>query len=320
MISEAFAALKAPRQMTLQHWRFRLLHFTFGINPSTAEDSKLPGFLYTHYCPLFHVTNAMLLALPLTLCLRLVISLTRGGLRLFVRAVRATFGWVLDTFGPATPAKIVTTPEEIRAFELARIKKWLQNTERFRDDFEYLYESMQANGFEHVSRDEAYALWSQLREQYQAAADAELASLRKRQAYMATLVNCSRWFVKAVIQLGVVLVLGAVFYGLFWAAPWIGQQLHGLWAWLQSGGWSEVLQGMGIGLLIVIAIAACLATWGYIYYKFGPFEMDFATPVKKAPTKFGRRLRGLWTGLADFVSMYYEDNCPPIELVDETPG
>lgn len=61
--------------MSMKSWRYRLLHWVNGINPQTKEeaiDEGMPQFLYTHYCPLFHLTNLFLLLSPIILTYKLV--------------------------------------------------------------------------------------------------------------------------------------------------------------------------------------------------------------------------------------------------------
>jgi len=88
------SAIKGPKVLSANHWRYRLLHWTFQV-PSdrrNPEFSQLPHFLYKHYCPLFHLTNFIVLILP-------VITTVRGGYfvgKKFVDFVNPILGIVVE--------------------------------------------------------------------------------------------------------------------------------------------------------------------------------------------------------------------------------
>ena len=48
-----------------------MLHWFFSINPSCPELSPLSNTFYTHYCPLFHITNLIALFSPIILTFKL---------------------------------------------------------------------------------------------------------------------------------------------------------------------------------------------------------------------------------------------------------
>ena len=55
------------KRISLKHWRYRLLHWCFNVRDiELPEDSPLPDYLYSHYCPFFHLTNFIaLFSLPI---------------------------------------------------------------------------------------------------------------------------------------------------------------------------------------------------------------------------------------------------------------
>lgn len=74
-----FELIKAERKLSYSNWRYRLLHWTFGVevknNILINKGPRLPNFLYTHYCPLFHLTNILLVLSPIILVYKLLIKL-----------------------------------------------------------------------------------------------------------------------------------------------------------------------------------------------------------------------------------------------------
>ncbi len=71
-------SIKSHKKMSFNHWRYRILHWAFNIknpefHPDAMSPNGLPKFLYTHYCPLFHLTNLIALLSPLILGIRFFI-------------------------------------------------------------------------------------------------------------------------------------------------------------------------------------------------------------------------------------------------------
>lgn len=71
-------SIKAERKLSFNHWRYRILHWTFNVNAPQTDWHELPNFLYTHYCPLFHLTNLIAILSPLILLIKCCILLVRA--------------------------------------------------------------------------------------------------------------------------------------------------------------------------------------------------------------------------------------------------
>ena len=68
-------SIKGERKLSFNHWRYRLLHWCFNVKDPSPHDlyaTGLPKFLYTHYCPLFHLTNLIAIFSPLILLIKIV--------------------------------------------------------------------------------------------------------------------------------------------------------------------------------------------------------------------------------------------------------
>lgn len=78
MINELIEKVKGPKKLTFNHWRYKTLHWAFGINPKNQWDSKLPQCFYTHYCPLFHLTNLIVIFSPFIMMFKLTKSILRA--------------------------------------------------------------------------------------------------------------------------------------------------------------------------------------------------------------------------------------------------
>src|SRR5690348_8046854 len=67
---------KEERRLSLKHWRYRLLHWCFNVEPNPGSNiTILPKFLYTHYCPLFHLTNLIAILLPFIILIKILVQL-----------------------------------------------------------------------------------------------------------------------------------------------------------------------------------------------------------------------------------------------------
>lgn len=65
-------------KLPYDHWRFRVLHWFHKIQPESPEDSRLPEYLYKNYCPLFHITNGIVLIAPVIMLWRAADRWCRG--------------------------------------------------------------------------------------------------------------------------------------------------------------------------------------------------------------------------------------------------
>lgn len=93
-MSSLFNLIKKERKLSFDNWRYRLLHWYNGISPETPEDSTLPRYLYTHYCPLFHLTNMLLVLFPFAYSCVLLYKLFVKILQGFLFAILSIWSFV----------------------------------------------------------------------------------------------------------------------------------------------------------------------------------------------------------------------------------
>jgi hypothetical protein len=115
MLEGIFDAIHAERKMSLTHWRYRLLHWVFNVDSdqvwkddSGKFHSKLPNYLYSHYCPLFHLTNLIALFSPIILVVKIVWAI------IIISGIvcKKIFHGVKKAFAAAKALKPAPTPEE----------------------------------------------------------------------------------------------------------------------------------------------------------------------------------------------------------------
>lgn len=77
--------LQRRKKLSLNHWRYRLLHWCFNVKAdnNTPFSNNLPRCLYTHYCPLFHLTNLIAIFCPIILIVKVVIAMAKAFVHAF---------------------------------------------------------------------------------------------------------------------------------------------------------------------------------------------------------------------------------------------
>lgn len=121
-------SLKEEKKLSLNHWRYRLLHWCFNVkvDKNTPFSHDLPKCLYTHYCPLFHLTNLIAIFSPIILTVKIIVAMVRA----FVYALsQIKFSW------PTKEATPEPTLKEMRRSECKHILECLKHAGWW-DDFD----------------------------------------------------------------------------------------------------------------------------------------------------------------------------------------
>jgi hypothetical protein len=315
MLADFIAAVKSDRKLSFKNWRYRLLHWTFGVNPATAAESPLPEPLYKHYCPLFHLTNLIVLCLPLVIAIKAIRFL-------FVTTVSA-----LQTAKRIIPSRPVVEPtlEQRRAKQLANIPAflfWLRKHNKSDLGFE---------NFDHfiwhfspqlldLTQDEIRQAWESTAAKFNAAKERNAAQRRLRNEQLAFYVNSSRMIVKGLLYAGyaaaVVAACYAVFAFIIPAMIWIASFLYSV-DFLNVLFYVLYFSRNGlVGLLIGFCLFKLIRWSGTSFFsRFGsyilpPYEIASAI-ASEIVIAAGKSISGVF----EFISVFYADNCPSIEIV-----
>lgn len=315
MFADLIAAVKSDRKLSLKNWRYRILHWAFGINPSSPEESPLPDALYKHYCPLFHLTNLIVLCLPLVIVLKAI------------RFVFTALASALNTAQRFMPSRQVVEPtiEQRRASQLASVSYWMFRSRKNRLDDRCL-EVFETFLFEYGSRfpdleaEEVRAAWASVAAKFQTAKERSAADKKKRNEQLAFYVNSSRMIVKGLLYVGYVAAFLAACYAiLFWVIP----AMFALISWLSSVDFLNVLinvlylsRNILLGVLLFFGLfklfswsgTACIRRFGD--YVLPPLEVAKAV-MSEVVIAVGKSI----VGAMEFISVLYADNCPSIEIV-----
>lgn len=346
--------IKRDRDFSFNFWRYRLLHWTFGIEkPKSAHLSPLPMFLYTHYCPLFHLTNILVIMMPLILLFKMGVATILGILNLgdflifkvfkpYVVEPIKKFREYLAKKDKEQMKKYLSSPEykalqekEGIQREKKRLKDWCN--EHDCDDLmiKYLIDSR----LNYLDKDEAMRIFEKLKAKKEATAkrleenrlkaEARKKELAERMVFW---IRFSQLFVKGLTIAVIVSAVLAVIYGLILAGPPVWWFLcyvaAGLW-WLLTEAWvlltstsiSSVLSFLWKTLVFLVGVAI----GGFALAKIGPRVLNavldfFSTPLSIVGQCFeattGAIANGVSSG-AEFFAALYEDNCPTINIVSE---
>lgn len=340
-----FEALHAERNLTLEHWRYRLLHWTFGLTGAYLSDGKvrwkdsdgdsfrspLPEYLYTHYCPLFHLTNALVLASPLVSLVRFFIAVAKAA---EVPAERLAKGvnWLWAQYRKWRPAAPVT-PEAIDCWRVQRrLRFWtsratLSNEDHVPPDtaFKLFWNEVgPAVGLETKDAWEARftAAIAKYRETM-AAVDVERAARRERILHV---VQVSRRVFRVIVWLHLMALVGFAAYLAGTYGPGVAVYVaKGVWSlatFLVTLGWMNLLYGVGVWALSAVVILVLIGAIVLAVRKSG-FDFEPIGDAMKAPfVGVGHAARGTGSfiknavySIFDFFGMFYEENCPPVTIV-----
>lgn len=366
MLHEIIKGIKSEKKMSLKHWRYRVMHWTFGVKVDEHFDwerSPLPRFLYTHYCPLFHLTNMIAIFSPLIFLVKLVIAtvMVAGwiGLRI-LQAVdlgaRVTHK-VYKSWNNARQARIVARrppappkPEPIISAEeleaqrqaerererqtriakdRAKVPKFvLDLARRALEDGRYETYLKEFDDFLSYHRSDFYCIdQDAIRQIWEKHAGAAITSLAKRKArqermrdFVVFWVNFSRMFIKGTLNL----FYFALFLGVMWLTyqfGWptlkaVGSAIAWVFSMTFAFDWLSFFSAVATWTLRVGVGIGVVGSLVYLAAKFIPFRRiggTVAIPFVAIGDLFhglGKYIEGCVIACVEFVSIFYEENCP----------
>lgn len=279
-----FEIIKGEKKLAFTHWRYRLLHFTFNVNATNAEEAVQKGmreFFYTHYCPLFHLTNLLALIFPLIILFRFLVRAA-----LFLSPVGDYI------FG------LYQYPESKNSLEKDRINfvkfvktRYYNHThiKDFSEWFDFFFDIFKGqNNNLILTRDDAKILFDETvirLKHLQETLDSKKQIRREKLIFW---IRFSEVFIKGLITCLYVAVPLIVLYALYWIIPLLLT-------------WKVVIK-IGISTIIFL-VSTLFVLVALLLGRIGVLEAIF----NKLFTTLGC--------IVDFFSMFYEENCPPIKIV-----
>lgn len=344
------ASIKAPKSMSFKHWRYRLLHWCFGEKATTPEDSNLPHFLYTHYCPLFHLTNLIAILFPVILLVKIIGAIIWGVGKCCVYITEAIGAlpwhkienWWKRKFPPKAPRpRPEPSAEEIAAVALKEEKKHLLTymLKEVTDDVSKLDALLEEGAFENfwneyryrfdkISEDVAKEFYNTRMTKIVKTKKKVLARKEKMRQRMIFWTQFSEVFFRWTFNIFYICL--AVFVG--WLTikyvPPIFFSIVDFFKWIFTFDIMPFLKTVGAIAVRVIVVGGAMAILIYGFIKFrlvqkcggaiGSSLLAVSPPFvllagwAALPFKW---IASAFCATIEFVEMFYKENCPPITIV-----
>lgn len=325
------ASIKSNKRMSLSHWRYRILHWCFGEKVNNPSESGLPRFLYSHYCPLFHLTNLIAILLPFILFTKICFGISMGIYKALSIVPWETILCKAWDLIPSKKVKPELTKEEKRALSLdverAYILSEMTCVKYGMEDFEKFW-SLHCFGFLNLNKDEAKQFYLtnikkiiEVRERKKE----QQKILQDRMIFWANFSHIFlRWFFN-IIYVGLAVLVGWV---LIVIIPFVFFSLISFVHFLLTVDILPILILVGGWLVrIVMVVGACMIPIYVIYRspilkKCMGVVVSSATLASPTLTLFGQLITvpfgwisNSFTNTCEFVKMFYKENCPIITIV-----
>ncbi len=328
-------SIKGTRKLSFNFWRYRLLHWCFNVkdpNPDCLFETGLPKFLYTHYCPLFHLTNLIAIFSPIILFIKIlcvIIGATIAG----VKAI--PWGKIENFLGRFMPKPDPNAQESClismsagtatrESERLAAINLIYEFFEcRSKDSFDDFWK-VKSYKFTILTKEEVQVIFDEYSSKIKEAQERARKRKEARQASFIFWTNFSRVFVKCFLNVFyVALAIVMVYVSYLMAKP-----LWSLVCWMVGGIYDIFTSKQSLDTLIyfIVAISATafVSLILILLVKIG-FLRAFGIGLRRGLSKLspplyivGRFFRWIGNGFkstCEFIRMFYEENCPPIVLV-----
>jgi len=334
------ASIKSEKKLSFKHWRYRILHWCFSEKAKTPEESNLTKCFYTHYCPLFHITNLIAIMFPLILIVKIVMAVTWG-----VCQAVALVPWdgiadfILSTWSKLFPErkkkkkeKPEPTDQQVAAAGLIEEKK-LFLTRMLRMDygeieFERFWNDWGHGSCRYFQKEEA--------EHYYVTRMAKIVATKKRveerkakmQQRLIFWTNFSQVFFKWFFNIAYILLAVSVAWLFIKFTPPVFFAIVDLVKFMLT---FEVLPflifcGTWLVRLGVPAIAIAIVVYGFWRSQIlRRSAVVIGSSVAAVSPPF--KLLGIWICLpfkwvskgcsntVEFIEMFYKENCPPITII-----
>lgn len=324
-----FESLHAEKKMTFNHWRYRILHWAFNVRKQDQgpETSGLPKFLYTHYCPLFHLTNLIALLSPIILLIRLVVTL--------VWAVADCFGFVVslipteqirnffERMAEKSSKKREESPQASKELKVNWRKKAIKRMCDHKGSFDDFWSFWTEHG---LAKEEIQSLF----EKYMPRIEEErrLKAIRREKWKQRIILwtNISQVFIKCFLNVFYIVLAIVSVLAFCYAMTWVWVFL----CWLAGVAYWMFSDVGSLSLIILMGKILFWVVMGVVFisvmFKFGIAQKvgecletlwEYAsTPLSITFIPF-RWVKNCFVAACEFVSMFYEENCPPIKLISE---
>lgn len=321
-------SIKGERKLSFNHWRYRILHWAFNVKAPDINHlgyTGLPMFLYTHYCPLFHLTNLIALLSPLILSIKLIILLIRGLCAcLDLLPINSFCDFLSKCLSKFKSETIEEYVENLKS-QKSQKKKCLEFICAYSGDFENFWKSY-SNIFHDLDKISVKVMFDEYMPKVEEARKSAELRKRKWRERIIFWTNFSRVFIKWAMNVAYLALVSLLLYGFYTFA---GTILNGL-SWCCSFIYWLFTDSVSLDFVIflgkVIFYNGLAGFVFYILFRIGVLSRFMHTvdkgfgyilpPLAILLVPF-RWMKSGWNNACEFISMFYEENCPPVKLVDE---
>lgn len=363
-------SIKGTRKLSYNHWRYRLLHWCFNIQnpPTDLNRTELPKFLYTHYCPLFHLTNLIAIFSPIILFIKIacvIVGATIAGIKAmpwnrlfdFISNLMDKLRYSRDE--KEQPADIdqdqqnaidkqkrkslfmasITDTELLDSIsQYKEIISLLSAKELSQEETKKIFDENISTFFESFwlriryrfcttpsAKEECQVLFNEYMTKIILA---QIAAKKRKESLRNTMIfwtNFSRVFIKWSLNVFYVALSLGVIYSLYVVAVPAWEQfcyvVSSIYYGVTSTNFLSLLLNMVIGVTIVsVAVGSILllAKIGFLErFVDGLFRgFTLLAPPFYLIGKFLDWIFGGIRSVVEFCEMFYEENCPPIVIVN----
>ena len=316
-----FEIIKQPKQFDQTHWRYQILHWYYEVEPvELVENGRyagVPHFFYTKYCPLFHITNILLITCPLIMLWRVCRSV--GGV--ITNAIEAWQSYRtirrLEKFRNLPP-------EQKRDFWLGETRR--QMTQHFvrhkkvkgKYSLEDFDDYMRFNKYDlsyrnELTEDDLRMCFAELvQKMFRVTDQVETSKVELERRNQAVFwINFSSAFFKIGINIAYWVAAAAFLAGMcYYVLPAIVGIVVWIWMALSEVALWDIFVFLckltGATIVMFIGFHVLVSHKGFRYI-LKPFVIAL-----EAIKSCGRYIEIKGEKTREFFSMFYENNCPPI--------
>ncbi len=311
-------SINGERKLSLNHWRYRLLHWCFSEkNIKAPSDSMLPQYLYSHYCPLFHLTNFIAIFSWFILIIKVCAAIFIG-----VVEVLHKVDW--SFLKPKSSERVEREPSE----DELKKKQWQMLVKLTLEHHFWRFESFwsyHSSVFSLLDKEEVKTRYEELVVKIEEAQERAEISRKRMRDRILFWVNFSRAIIKWFLYVFYI----AIGLGALWLASVCFWPVIGFFGWLFNFEFSSLLPLLVfsgkilIGAILVTGVVMLVrrfkvvqtcgsAAWEGAVACSPPFVL--LVGMVCAPFKW---IAKGFMNAKEFVEVFYEENCPPISIVSD---
>lgn len=316
------SSIATERKMSLSHWRYRVLHWYFEVSKEDGYGHNVPRYFYTHYCPLFHFTNLVILFLPIILTWKVTKYIVKNTVVPACGAMAESIRRAKERRAVSAATTSVSEPKETKPRHsfIFCLKKYTDNGDIKETKFERFFDFIQCYGFDAKDRELYEAKFNELYPKLIAAAERRQARAIKMRERVQFWVNFSSVFIKWLLYAG----YAALAAGVVWfCAAFGGTGVGWFWYlmtevdWLAVAHYSLGFLLFGVFIVASVYIQKRFKVFNFFFNSVGAVLSPILNPIGSAIVAVAEGIGNGLASIGEFIRVFFEENCPPITIVSD---